>query len=160
MRHQHLHNQQFPTNLPHKNKYNRLSIHNGSLPVSITSSIFPPKSDQNTFLLCYKVDRVTTRGALIFWRRPSKNYPVCITLQSEANLADGINFRVHPHGHGQAEKPWPKSGIRLGAPRPPQDPKLLHVSYRDPNYYMFHTVTTSVFLLQTLVVCSREMLFV
>jgi hypothetical protein len=130
MRHQHLHNQQFSTNLPHKHKYHRLSIHNGSLPVSITSSIFPPKSDQNTFLLCYKVGRVTTRGALIFWRRPSKNYPRCITLQSEANLADGINFRLHLEAieFTQAENPWSKSGIRLGAPSPPQSPKSVQKS--------------------------------
>ena len=69
-------------------------------------------------------------GALIFWRRPSKNYPRSITLQSEANLADGINFRLHPMAIEflQVENPWSKSGIRLGAPKPPQSSKSVQNS--------------------------------
>ena len=94
-------------------------------PASPLTPIFSSKSDQNTFRLRYEVDRYPTRGALIFWRRRPKNYPRYITLQSEPNLADGINFRLHPMAIEflKVENPWSKSGIRLGAPRPPQSSK-------------------------------------
>ena len=66
------------------------------------------------------------------------------------NLADGINFRVHPIATDKLKILDQNLGSALER----------RGRLRIPNHHMFYTVTTSVTLLQTLVVCSREMLFV